>query len=280
MEPIVRLENVHYHYSSEGTGVLHGISLSIYPGEFIALIGGNGSGKTTLAKHFNSLYQPTTGHVFIEGKASEELKLAQVASSVGYCYQNPDHQIFQSTIEEEVAYGPKNLGLSNEEIERRVTAALQAVHLENLRHEAPFFLGRGERQKIAVASILAMEPRLIVLDEPTTGLDYWGARQLMQVVDELHQKGHAILFITHDMELVAQYAKRVIVLHEGQVVLDDTPRAAFAQPDKLALAQVEPPTLVQLALRYHIDPLPMNLVEMQAWWLRAWKGRDSNGTSG
>lgn len=263
MSEIIRFQNVHYAYSPNQP-VLQDITLSITPGEFVALIGGNGSGKTTLAKHCNGLYQPVSGTVTINGKDTKGCSVAELATQVAYCYQNPDHQIFQTTVWEEVAFGPKNLGLDERQIAERVDEALRSVGLQHLQGEEPYFAGKGMRQKIAVASILAMKPQVIVLDEPTTGLDHRGMMEMMSLISRLHQEGHTILAITHDMRLVAEYAKRVIVLHEGRIIADGTPQAVFAKQEILATAQVEPPAVCRFALSVGLaQPLPLTLSDLQ-----------------
>jgi energy-coupling factor transport system ATP-binding protein len=257
MSAMIQFDQVYFGYT-DNQHVLKEINLSIRQGEFVALIGGNGSGKTTLAKHCNGLYKPTSGAVYVNGRDTKDWSVAELSGIVSYCYQNPDHQIFQSTVWEEVSFGPKNLGLSPEEIELRVSEALRAVGLDHLRSEEPYFAGKGTRQKIAVASILAMKPQMIVLDEPTTGLDHRGVVEMMALIQQLHRDGHTILVITHDMRLVAEYAQRVIVLHRGEMICDGSPQAVFAQPDLLALAQVEPPAVCRFSLSAGLlQPLPL-----------------------
>lgn len=260
--PLIQFEQVVYGYEPDRP-VLRGIDLSIWQGEFIALIGGNGSGKTTLAKHCNGLYKPSSGDVRVQGKSTRSMTVAEMAGVVAYCYQNPDHQIFQSTIEAEVAFGPKNLRLGETEIRQRVEAALAAVGLIGLRQEEPYFAGKGTRQKIAVASILAMKPQVIVLDEPTTGLDHRGVGEMMALIATLHRAGHTIVAITHDMRLVAEYAERVVVMCQGEIVCDDTPANVFAQPELLARAQVEPPAVSRFALGTGLtEPLPLTFAAL------------------
>lgn len=258
MTSLIRFEQVAFAYTPEQP-VLKNINLQIAQGEFVALIGANGSGKTTLAKHCNGLYKPTAGTVWIDGVDTRNSEVAELSRKVAYCYQNPDHQIFQSTVWEEVAFGPQNMNLPQEEVAQRVNEALTAVGLEHLAQEEPYFAGKGTRQKIAVASILAMKPQVIVLDEPTTGLDHRGVVEMMVLIKRLHQAGHTILVITHDMRLVAEYAQRVIVLYQGEIICDGVPQAVFSQPELLAKAQVEPPASAQFGLSVGLQPLPLTL---------------------
>lgn len=243
---LIEVRDLWYGYRPEQV-VLHGIHLQIEAGEYLALIGQNGAGKTTLAKHFNGLYKPTRGEVRVEGVDTRSAGVAQFATRVGYCYQNPDHQIFQGTIEDEVAFGPRNLGLRAAEVDERVEEALGAVGLLTRRRQEPWFVGKGERQRIAVASVLAMRPQAIVLDEPTTGLDWRGAREMLALVDRLNREGHTIVVITHDMRLVAEHARRVVALCQGQVLMDAPPSEAFAQTELLRETFLKPPQVTQLS---------------------------------
>ncbi|MFM1651115.1 energy-coupling factor ABC transporter ATP-binding protein [Brevibacillus sp. B_LB10_24] len=265
-------DQVHYGYSPEQP-VLKNINLTIQQGEFIALIGGNGSGKTTLAKHCNGLYKPVSGTVRVGGRDTKTCSVAELVSQVAYCYQNPDHQIFQSTVGEEVAFGPRNMGLPADEVEARVSEALQAVGLDQLREEEPYFASKGTRQKIAVASILAMKPQAIILDEPTTGLDHRGVEEMMSLIRKLHRDGHTILVITHDMRLVAEYAGRVLVLSQGEIICDDSVQAVFAKPDLLAKAQVEPPAVCRFGMSAGLArPLPLTLSALKDRLAKEQKG--------
>lgn len=263
MSVVIAFEEVWYGYEKEKP-VLQGVSLAIRQGEFVAIIGGNGSGKTTLAKHCNGLYKPTQGMVTVNGQDTKAVPVAHLSRTVAYCYQNPDHQIFHSTVKAEVSFGPKNMGLSASETELVVNEALTAVGLADKGDEEPYFSSKGTRQKIAVASILAMRPQVVVLDEPTTGLDYRGMQEMMELVRRLHEGGHTIIVITHDMRLVAEYAQRVIVMQQGQVVCDGEPQQVFARPDILAAAQVEPPAMYRFGKAVGtFDPIPLTLATMK-----------------
>lgn len=245
MAPLVEIEAVRYAYSDDGPEILHGLDLTIEEGEYLALIGQNGSGKTTLSKLIGGLNTPTSGDVRIQGKPVKDMSVQERASLVGYCYQNPDHQIFLNTVEEEVAYGPKNLGLSKDEIEQRVVQALEAVDLLKYRKEEPYFAGKGERQKIAVASVLAMQPKLIVLDEPTTGLDWRDSQNMMKLIHTIRDAGHTIMIITHNMRLVAEHARRAVVMCHGEIKLDGTPAEVFQHDQILRESFVHPPQITQ-----------------------------------
>ncbi|WP_289138132.1 energy-coupling factor ABC transporter ATP-binding protein [uncultured Brevibacillus sp.] len=263
MSTVIAFEDVWYGYETE-TPVLKGVSLTIGRGEFIAIIGGNGSGKTTLAKHCNGLYKPIKGVVTVNGEDTRDRSVAQLSKTVAYCYQNPDHQIFHQTVKAEVSFGPKNRGLPAAEIEQVVNEALAAVGLAHMGDAEPYFTSKGTRQKIAVASILAMRPDVIVLDEPTTGLDYRGMQEMLELVRRLHESGHTIIVITHDMRLVAEYAQRVIVMQQGKVVCDGSPAQVFAEPQILASAQVVPPAIYRFGKASGLaDPIPLTYAAMK-----------------
>lgn len=244
---IIRVEALGYSYDHRE--VLQGIDLCVREREFVALLGSNGSGKTTLAKHFNGLLRPGRGKVLLNGCDTTANTLFDMGQVVGYVFQNPDQQIFCDTVFEEVAYGLKLRGLTEEEMLLRVSEALQAVGLAGCEGEDPFSLSKGQRQRVAVASILAIKPKVLVLDEPTTGLDYKDQRQMMELVKKLNQAGHTIVMITHTMWVVAEYAHRVILLDAGNVLADGNTREIFSEEKVLARAAVKPPLITRLGNR-------------------------------
>lgn len=243
---LLRVINLNYQYIPDNI-VLKNISLTIREGEFVALIGPNGSGKTTLAKHFNGLLKPAGGDITVNGVNTR--KFPQLSRVVGYVFQNPDHQIFSVTVEKELEYGLKNFGFDNAEIKRRVDRVLNLTGLEQRRNDHPLSLGRGERQIVAVASILALEPKILVIDEPTTGLDWAGIQKMMALIEHLHNNGTTIIMISHDMEIVAKYAQRVIVMKDGGILLDGGAREAFSSLQALEQASLIPPQISRLTAR-------------------------------
>ncbi|HEY2108189.1 MAG TPA: energy-coupling factor transporter ATPase [Candidatus Binataceae bacterium] len=253
-QPLVEVDHLTHVYGAT-VRALDQVSLTINPGEFVAIIGQNGSGKTTLAKHIVGLLKPTAGRVMLTGSERAGLHPAQAASIVGYVFQNPDHQIFAGTVEEEVAFGPRNFGLPADEIVLRCERVLKAVGLEGLRDKDPFLLGRGERQRLAVASILVLEPRLLILDEPTTGLDYPQQRRMMELISEINRAGTAIVIITHTPWLVAEYARRAVLMRKGRKLFDGAVRDLFAQEDLLASAAFRVPEVTALSRRFGIVAL-------------------------
>ncbi len=254
---ILQAEGLEYIYSLHGVKALKGIDWNVAEGEFIALLGQNGSGKTTLAKHCNGLLKPTAGRMLVRGKPTQTFKHKDLAQEVGYIFQNPDHQIFARTVEEEVGFGLKVLGMDSKIIQRRMAEALEVVELQGYEKQLPFTLTKGERQRVAVASVLAVQPQVIILDEPTTGLDYSHQRRMMDLLKRLNQKGHTIIIITHSMWVAAEYAHRTVVLKEGAILLDGPTRHVFAQESKLAEASLSPPPLVQISNRLGLQALTL-----------------------
>jgi energy-coupling factor transport system ATP-binding protein len=246
MMPVIAVKDLHHRYPN-GFHALRGVNVSINPGEFVAIIGQNGSGKTTFVKHLNGLLQPTSGSVWIKGEDIRKRKVSQMAHLVGYCFQNPDHQIFCDNVYKEVAFGPRNLGLSEAEAAQRVDESLQAVGLLNFKESMPRDLSKGQRQRVAVASVLSMHPDILVIDEPTTGQDYRDGLEMLNLVGELNRTGHTVLFITHNMPMVARFAKRVIVFRNGEIISDGTSQEVFAKADSLHSTFLAPPQITRLA---------------------------------
>ena len=249
--PLLNVEEVSFHYEGE-VKVLENISFSISPGEFVAVVGKNGCGKSTLAKLFNGLLLPSNGHVFVAGQDTRVVTVSELAKSVGYVFQNPDHQIFAETVWEEVAFSARNIGCSQEECDQRVQDALAAVGLdwEMSRFQDPFSLTKGERQRVAVASVLAAKPNLLVFDEPTTGLDAAETDRMMEMIRLLNRNGHTIVIITHSMGLVAKYASRCLLMNRGHVVGDGPTRKIFAKPELLESCSLNVPPLTQFSQRW------------------------------
>lgn len=248
IKPFIQANKLEFAYP-DGTKALDNINLSIEVGEFIALIGQNGSGKTTLSKCLNGLYKPTSGEVIVDGLNSKNTPIVQMVRRVGYVFQNPDHQLFNNNCWDEIAYGPRNIQLSEEEVKIRVEEAANVVGLPEMFYEEhPFFLSKGLRQRVAIASILALRPQVIIVDEPTTGQDSRQSIEIMEFLKDLNEKhGHSVIIITHDMYIVAQYARRVILMSEGKILADGPTADVFSQPQVLQKAFLEPPQITQLA---------------------------------
>lgn len=248
-EKLIEVEDLVFEYP-DGTRALNSITLDIRTNEFIALIGQNGSGKTTLSKCLNGILKPARGMVRIgDLDTTQKGMTKKIVTKVGYVFQNPDHQLFNNTVHKEIAYGPRNIGLGHDEVEERVREAAKVCGVkEELFHEHPFFLTKGLRQRVAIASILAMRPRVIIVDEPTTGQDRRQSLEVMNFLRDLWEKeGHTVVIITHEMPIVSQYAKRCIVLGRGRILMDGTTREAFSNPELLARTFVKPPQITRFA---------------------------------
>lgn len=242
---VIEINDLSFGYR-KGETALNNINLRFFKGEFVALIGKNGAGKTTFSKLLNGLLRPSSGQVLINGRDIKSVSTSELSREIGYVFQNPDHQIFSASVKEEIEYGLKNMNLQADVIKERVTRVLEFVELKNYENRHPFTLGKGERQKLAVASILAMEPSILVIDEPTTGQDWDGTKRMMTMMQELNKKGHTILAITHNLRLAAEYADRIVVFSGGNVVLDGTPEEVFSQREILESASITPPDSVIL----------------------------------
>jgi len=258
MEYIVKTENLVFEYKiqppidddtavAQTKAALNGVDIAVTQGEFVAVLGHNGSGKSTLAKHINCLLSPTSGTMWVKGiSVADDTRLWDIRSSVGMVFQNPDNQIIATIVEEDVAFGPENLGVEPAEIRKRVDEALLSVGMADFSENPPHFLSGGQKQRVAIAGILAMRPDIIVLDEPTAMLDPIGRREVMTVVRKLNREGITIIFITHYMDEAAQ-ADRVIVMEEGKVAMTGTPAEVFAQIAPLKAIGLDVPQVAEIA---------------------------------
>lgn len=266
---LIRAVEVGYAYP-DGTEALRGIDFELGEREFVAFVGQNGSGKTTFAKCLNGLFVPTVGKVLVEGLDTGGRGLAkQIVTRVGYVFQNPDHQLFNQSVWSEIAYGPRNLGMAAGEVEERVREAAGVAGIrQELFSEHPFFLPKGLRQRVAIASILAFRPRTIIVDEPTTGQDPRQSLEIMSFLKRLQEdEGHTVVIITHEMPIVAAFAARTVVFHEGRALLDGPTREVFAQAEVLARTRVFPPQVTRLAgslARFGLPPDMLTVEEMEA----------------
>lgn len=264
-ENIIEIRDAWFEYEG-GIQALRGVSLDIAQGDWVAVIGQNGSGKTTLVKHFNGLFKPARGQVRVGGRDTARLTVADLARTVGYVFQNPDHQIFSVTVRDEIAFGPRNLGLAGSELDERVQQALDLFGLGPCAGSPPAVLGYGIRRKISLAAVYAMRPRVFVLDEPTTGLDWKSTRDLMQLVQRMNEAGHTIVLVTHDMKLVGEYARTCLVMHEGQVLARGETRQVFRQDAALQAARLELPQIAQLARQMQPGGLPQDVLTVSEFF--------------
>lgn len=256
---IISLRNVFFTYP-DGTKALKGIDLDIREGEFVFIIGPNGSGKTTLLKIITGLLKPTYGEVYIFGKSIHELSVNDIALKIGLVYQNPDHQLFCNTVYEECAYALRNMGMKEDEIRNRVEKVLKYLDLIELKNTPPFFLSKGQRQRLALAVVLAMEPKVIIVDEPTTGQDYIQSQYIMDFMKKIHENGKTIIIVTHNMRLVADYAQRVVVMKNGKILADGTSRQILTNTELLRESGLASPQIVQLTSKVFNVPL-LNIKE-------------------
>ncbi|MCL4459626.1 MAG: energy-coupling factor ABC transporter ATP-binding protein [Chloroflexi bacterium] len=242
----IDVRNLSYTYPN-GFQALKNVSLQIRENDFFAFIGQNGSGKTTLAKHFVGLLRPTSGQVVVNGIDTKKAAIVDLAKQVGYVFQNADDQIFSDTVESEVAYGPNNLDYPPERIKEAVEKSLEELGILHLRKRHPLSLSWGDRQKVAIGSILAMGPNTIILDEPTTGQDLRGSYEILETCASLHRQGKTIIIITHNMRLVTEFCKYVVVLYEGEILAEGEVSNVFLDAETLHRSYIEPPQVTRLA---------------------------------
>ena len=268
MKEIISVENLAYTYpgmdKQPGVAVFEDMNLKVEEGTFVAILGTNGCGKSTLAKHFNSILLPTGGKVYVCGiDTSNEERILQVRRNVGMVFQNPDNQIVANVVEEDVAFGPENLGVSSPEIRHRVNKALKQVGMYEYREHAPHLLSGGQKQRIAIAGVIAMEPKCIVLDEPTAMLDPRGRREVVETIGRLNrEKGITVVLITHHMDEAAK-ADRVVVLHKGKVTADGTPAEVFSQVELLHSIGLAAPESVELCWELNKQGLDLPLDKLE-----------------
>ena len=270
MSEAIQVEHLAYTYpGSEGEAgvqVFEDLNLTVESGSFVAVLGSNGCGKSTLAKHFNSILLPSGGTVSVYGmNTADEDRLIAIRRTVGMVFQNPDNQIVANVVEEDVAFGPENLGIASPEIRRRVDVALKQVGMYEYRNHAPHLLSGGQKQRIAIAGVIAMEPKCIVLDEPTAMLDPRGRREVVETISRLNrEKGITVILITHHMDEAAK-AQRVVVLHKGGIAADGTPEEVFSQVELLHSIGLAAPESVELCweLNQNGFSLPLDRLDIR-----------------
>lgn len=270
-KPMIETRNLYYNYQNPDgskTSALKNINLKINKGEFVAIIGHNGSGKSTLAKHFNALLLPTKGDVFVKGINTREIdRVWEIRQIAGMVFQNPDNQLVATVVEEDVAFGPENLGIEPPKIRERVREALKIVGMEEYARHAPHLLSGGQKQRVAIAGIIAMRPECIILDEPTAMLDPSGRREVLNTIKKLNrEEGITVVHITHFMEEAVE-ADRVIVMEAGEIIMDDKPIEVFSRVKELKELGLDVPQVTELAYNLHnkgfnINPRLLTVEEM------------------
>ncbi|MGB9713624.1 MAG: energy-coupling factor ABC transporter ATP-binding protein [Candidatus Bathyarchaeales archaeon] len=258
---MIEVENVYFTYPN-GVEALKGVSLKIYDGEFVAIMGQNGAGKTTLVKHFNGLLKPTKGRVLVDSVETTKTSVATLARNVGFVFQNPDHQLFSETVEDEIAFALKNFGFKEDVIERRITWALNLLGLAQYRKTSPFMLSGGERKRVALASVLAWDPKILILDEPTIGQDYQQKEKLRQFILQMKTQGKTTIIVTHDVEFVAECNPRVILMRDGKIVADGEAKKILTSTETLYKASIIPPQITQIFIQLQDLNLPQEVIDV------------------
>jgi energy-coupling factor transport system ATP-binding protein len=258
---MIEAENIHYSYPSK-VEALKGMSLTVKDGEFVAIMGQNGAGKSTFVKHFNGLLKPSQGIVKIDGVETTKSSVAALARNVGFVFQNPDHQLFSETVEEEIAFALKNFGFEAKVIEERVTWALELLSLSQYRKTSPFLLSGGERKRVALASVLAWDPKTLILDEPTIGQDHEQKEKLRQFIMQLQTQKKTVVAVTHDVEFVAECNPRVVLMKEGRIVADGMGREILTDPAMLELSSIVLPQIAQVFTKLSSLGLPKDVIDL------------------
>ncbi len=245
MDPIIEIQDLHFSYPN-GINAVDGISLSIHKGEFIAIMGENGAGKTTLVKHFNGLLRPSKGHIKVDGDDISSMSVAALSRKVGLVFQNPDDQLFSENVEDEIGFALHNFGFSKEVVEKRVDWALNLLDIERYRASSPFILSGGERKRVALGSVLAWDPEIVVLDEPTIGQDYAQKERLIHFLMQLRTQGKTTIIVTHDVEFVAECKPRIVLMAKGKIIADGPIKEIIINEDALKKASVAPPEITKI----------------------------------
>ncbi len=254
-------EDIHFSYES-GIEALRGVSLTVKEGEFVAIMGQNGAGKTTLVKHFNGLLKPNKGSVRVEGVETTKASVAALSRNVGFVFQNPDHQLFSETVEDEIAFALKNFGFERDVIEKRITWAVNLLGLSEYRKTSPFMLSGGERKRVALASVLAWDPKILILDEPTIGQDHRQKENLRQFIMQMQTQNKTIVIVTHDVEFVAECNPRVVLMREGKIVGDGDGKDILTNPQLLEQASIVLPQIAQVFEHLSVPGFPRNIIDI------------------
>jgi len=262
---MIEAKNISFTYPND-VEALRGVSVTMKDGEFVAIMGQNGAGKTTLVKHFNGLLKPTKGQVTVNGVDVTKVSVAKLARNVGFVFQNPDHQLFSDSVEEEISFALRNFGFEESVVESRVTWALNLLNLTQYRKTSPFMLSGGERKRVALASVLAWNPETLILDEPTIGQDYQQKEKLRQFILQMKTQGKTVIMVTHDVEFVAECNPRVLLMREGKIVDDGEASRILTNPETLAAASIVPPQIAQIFLELSTQlpelELPKDIIDV------------------
>lgn len=247
-EVAIRVEDLVHVYPRGNVKALKGVDLDIYVGDVLSIIGQNGSGKTTIVRHFNGLLRPTSGKVYLMGEDTTGKSVGQMSRRCGYVFQNPNHQIFCTSVRDELLVAPKNFKFTEEQTQAALDRVCKLMNLEHLLDKHPMSLDYTTKKIITIASVLMFEPEVLILDEPTGGLDEVGRQMLTKIIKMMHDEGHTVIMISHDMDYVVENSSRIVMMAQGEVLADTTPDKAFLDPELLKRAQVEPPQIMKLDL--------------------------------
>ena len=258
---MITVKDVYFTYPND-VEALKGVSLTIHDGEFVAIMGQNGAGKTTLVKQFNGLLKPTQGEVSVDGTSTRDTSVARLARDVGFVFQNADNQLFCETVEDEVAFALRNFGFKEATLEKRVTWALNLLGLTEYQKTSPFMLSGGERKRVALASVLAWDPKVVVMDEPTIGQDYEQKEKLRQFIVQLNSQGKTVVVVTHDVEFVAECNPRIILMAEGKIIADGVGKAVLTNLENLNQASIVPPQVTQIFLELNEPGLSADVIDL------------------
>jgi energy-coupling factor transport system ATP-binding protein len=271
---MIEVKDLCFSYPN-GVQALKGVSLTIQNGEFIAIMGQNGAGKTTLVKHFNGLLKPTKGSVLIDGVDTRKVSVAKLSRKVGLVFQNPDHQLFSETVKDEIAFALRNFGFKDNIVKKRVTWALNLLGLAQYEKTSPFMLSGGERKRVALASVLAWNPKILILDEPTIGQDYQQKEKLRQFILQMKTQRKTVVIVTHDVEFVAECNPRIVLMREAKIMADGEASKVLANPEVLTKASIVPPQITQVFMQLSDLGMPkevIDLYEARRILLNAFKG--------
>jgi len=257
----IEVKDIYFTYPT-GVEALKGVSITVKDGEFVAIMGQNGAGKTTLVKNFNGLLRPAKGQVSVDGVSTRDVSVAKLARTVGFVFQNPDHQLFSETVEEEIAFALRNFGFDAETIEKRVTWAVNLLDLVEYRKTSPFMLSGGERKRVALASVLAWDPKVVILDEPTIGQDHRQKENLRQFIVQLNEQGKTVVVVTHDVEFVAECNPRVVLMKEGRIIADGEAKQILTNTTLALEASIVPPQISQIFHGLTFLGLPSDVIDV------------------
>jgi len=258
---MIEAKDVHFSYANK-VEALKGVSLTIKDGEFLAIMGQNGAGKSTFVKQFNGLLKPTLGTVLVDGVETTKTTVAALSRNVGFVFQNPDHQLFSETVEQEIAFALKNFGFASDVVEKRVTWALELLSLSQYRKTSPFLLSGGERKRVALASVLAWNPQMLILDEPTIGQDHEQKEKLTQFINQMQAQSKTVVIVTHDVEFVAECNPRVVLMKEGKIVAEGMGKDILTDSQVLAESSIVLPQIAQVFTELSPLGFPRNVIDI------------------